>query len=381
MKAKRLYILLLLLLTTLAVSAQKDFFLFKAARAVKNYVDSSVIKTADSSYIVVPKKPWQLIVRHKIDRMGLKMHSVIDTDEEYMNWTPYVGTRAANSLGLWFGYRGYGLGYSVNLNKRSDTYFTIGAVGSSYGINLRLRTFGMTEFNGDIYLKTKNPDQELLNGNYDFEILEPIRVHSLIIDGYYMFNHKHFSYAAAYDQSVFQKRSAGSLMAGLMYNYTHIDYASDLNGDIIYMMDGLGRVKLWQGSVGVGYAYNWVPVRGLLVNVMAMPMLTFVNKLKAYAYATNVEELMEDPYFWDPDVSDEEWDKWFYDSLRIKPLGDQTYNSGISIGFDARLSVTYNLGRYFINAYGQFNNIRYHHNSTHGYLNDWFINASIGIRL
>ena len=45
------------------------------------------------------------------------------------------------------------------------------------------------------------------------------------------------------------------------------------------------------------------------------------------------------------------------------------------------MSVTYNLGRYFINAYGQFNNIRYHHNSTHGYLNDWFINASIGIRL
>ena len=29
----------------------------------------------------------------------------------------------------------------------------------------------------------------------------------------------------------------------------------------------------------------------------------------------------------------------------------------------------------------QFNNIRYHHNSAHGYLNDWFVNASIGIRL
>ena len=170
-------------------------------------------------------------------------------------------------------------------------------------------------------------------------------------------------------------------MAGLMYNYTHIDYASDLNGDIIYMMDGLGRVKLWQGSVGVGYAYNWVPVRGLLVNVMAMPMLTFVNKLKAYGFTTNVEELMEAPYFWDPDVSNEEWDKWFYGSLRVTPMGDQSFNSGISIGFDTRMSLTYNVGRYFFNVYGQFNNIRYHHNSTNGYLNDWFVNASIGIRL
>ena len=100
-------------------------------------------------------------------------------------------------------------------------------------------------------------------------------------------------------------------MAGLMYNYTHIDYSSDQNGDLIYMMDGLGRVKLWQGSAGVGYAYNWVPARGLLVNIMAMPMLTFVNKLKAYVYATNVEELMEDPTFWDPDISNEDWDEWF----------------------------------------------------------------------
>ena len=266
MKAKRWYILLLLLLTTLAVSAQKDFFLFKAARAVKNYVDSSVIKTADSSYIVVPKKPWQLIVRHKIDRMGLKMHSVIDTDEEYMNWTPYVGTRAANSLGLWFGYRGYGLGYSVNLNKRSDTYFTIGAVGSSYGINLRLRTFGMTEFNGDIYLRTKNPDQELLNGNYDFEILEPIRVHSLIIDGYYMFNHKHFSYAAAYDQSAIQVRSAGSLMVGAMWNAMSVRYNSDKNAALVSLMHDVGAFKVRQGSIGAGYAYNWVPTRGLLIN-------------------------------------------------------------------------------------------------------------------
>ena len=57
------------------------------------------------------------------------------------------------------------------------------------------------------------------------------------------------------------------------------------------------------------------------------------------------------------------------------------YGGGISIGFDARMSLTYNVGRFFLNAYGQFNNIRYSHNNTHGYLNDWFVNTSIGIRL
>lgn len=170
-------------------------------------------------------------------------------------------------------------------------------------------------------------------------------------------------------------------MAGLMYNYTRIDYATDLNGDLVYLMHGLGKVKLWQGSAGVGYAYNWVPARGLLVNVMLMPMVTFVNKLKAFAYATNVPDLMTDDRFWGDDISNEEWDEWFYSHVHITPMADKTFNSGISLGFDTRMAVTYNFGRYFISAYGQFNNIRYRHQSTHGYLNDWFINTAIGIRL
>jgi hypothetical protein len=43
--------------------------------------------------------------------------------------------------------------------------------------------------------------------------------------------------------------------------------------------------------------------------------------------------------------------------------------------------VSYNFGRYFIGAFGQFTNMRYSHHSSHGYLNDWFINTSFGLRL
>ena len=88
------------------------------------------------------------------------------------------------------------------------------------------------------------------------QLVDPIKVRSVIADGYYLFNGKRFSYCAAYDQSMLQKRSAGSLMVGAMYYYGRINYASDTNADLIYLMQGLGRVKLWQGSVGAGYAYN-----------------------------------------------------------------------------------------------------------------------------
>lgn len=49
-------------------------------------------------------------------------------------------------------------------------------------------------------------------------------------------------------------------------------------------MKGVGKLKFTQASVGAGYAYNWVPARGWLVNVMMMPMLQFYNRLSAYTY-------------------------------------------------------------------------------------------------
>ena len=103
--------------------------------------------------------------------------------------------------------------------------------------------------------------------------------------------------------------------------------------------------------------------------------------MNAHGYATNVPEMMKDPTFWDTDTTNEEWDEWFYSQVHITHMADKTFNSGVSLGFDARMSLTYNVGNVFFNAYGQFNNIRYHHNNTNGYLNDWFINTSIGIRL
>ncbi len=348
-------------------------------KKVGTLIDTMSVRGVDRSYIDAPERAGQLIVKGNVSQTIVSMSTQGSFAGEVYNAKPSLRTVPAQYVGLWAGYRGYGFGYTVNVGGDKGSYLTLGATGGAFGINLRIHSFenSTPNFNLDSDLipeEAKDTWREVL-------LTDPIHVNTLIADGYYMFNGKKFSYAAAYDQSVIQKRSAGSVMAGLMYNYTHIDYSSDSNGDLIYLMEGLGRVKLWQGSVGVGYTYNWVPARGLLVNVMAMPMLTFVNRLKAYGYATNIEEMMEDPTFWSPDISNEDWDRWFYGNLRVTPMGDRAFNSGMTLSFDARVSLTYNLGRCFFNAYGQFNNIRYHHNSTKGYLNDWFVNTAIGIRL
>ena len=353
--------------------------LLSLVKKVGNKLDTMSVKGVDQRYIDAPEQPWQIIVKGNVSQTFVSMNARGNMVGVDYSARPYLRTTPSQYIGLWAGYRGYGLGYTVNVGGDKGSYLTFGATGGAYGVNVRIHSFKNS--NPSFNINSSILSEEVSETWNDVELIDPIRVKTVIADGYYMFNGKKFSYAAAYDQSVIQKRSAGSLMVGLMYNYTHINYASDYNGDLVYVMGGLGKVKLWQGSAGVGYAYNWVPVRGLLVNVMAMPMLTFVNKLKGYGYATNVDELINDPYCWDQNITDEEWDEWFYGNIYIKPLGNKTFDSGLSLGFDARMSLTYNVGRFFFNAYGQFNNIRYHHNNTNGYLNDWFVNTAIGIRL
>ena len=340
-------------------------------------IDTLSVKGLDHRYIVNSDRPWQIILRGNVTQSDLKMKASGDFYGFSYAFEPQMKTSPSQYVGLWAGYRGYGLGYTVNVGGDKGGYFTAGVTGGSYGFNLRLHFFESNSPEISVVTDEASSTDDVEED--DSHLVEPIKVHTVIADGYYMFNGKHYSHAAAYDQSVIQIRSAGSLMAGAMYYHGDIDYATDKNADLIYMMKGLGRVKLWQASVGAGYAYNWVPAKGLLVSVMAMPMLTFVNSIKTYMYKTNVEELLESPMA--DEEGDEEWDKWWYDNLKIEGEDTEYHNSRMIVNIDARLSLTYNFGRYFVNACGQFNKFRYRHGDSEGRLNDWYVNTSVGIRL
>ena len=81
----------------------------------------------------------------------------------------------------------------------------------------------------------------------------------------------------------------------------------------------------------------------------------------------------------DVDLDNIDYD--FTDKYTIQSEGVHSRNNRLALNFTTRLSVTYNWKRYFINANGQFNNFNYKHKAMHGHLNDWYINASVGVRL
>ena len=376
----------LLMLIPSPVSAKggngKKSGIVKLVYGLKNLIDTMAVSGLDPEYIYAPERPWQIIAKSNVNQSILKMKSTVNGDlifGEGMGetlWESRIKTEAAVYVGLWAGYRGYGLGYYKNVRGDKGSYLTLGATGGRYGVNVRIHNFEtkkpLIHFKGDY-------DGIPIDVEDEVELFEPISVHTVIADGYYLFNGKRFSYSAAYDQAVVQRRSAGSLMAGAMFYHISIDYAKDRNAGFINLMNDIGRFKQWLGGVGVGYAYNFVPAKGLLINAMAMPVLVFYNRSTAYMYDSNVNKLLNPEDFMNEYEENETGE--LADKFKITPNGKSSKNNNVTVNYNARMSIVYNWKRFFVNATGQFNHFRYKKDRYNGWLNDWFVNVSLGIRL
>ena len=394
MSKKLLTILAYFLMMPVGLLAENDNFGSKVVSVVKKvgtFLDSMSVNGLNRNYIDAPKRPWQIILRGNINQSDLKLFSKTDKAEEvlpfmegYMTWEPRIKTDPSSYIGFWAGYRGYGFGYSWNIGGDDGRILSFGATGGCYGVNLRIHWFETDEphvymIGSLLWDITDNGKRVYDTIEYDeiMEVGSPIKTRSLFLDGYYLFNKK-CSYAAAYDQSVIQKRSAGSLMAGAMYFYSNTEYDTDINADMIMLMNDIGRIRSWQASAGVGYIYNWVPAKGLLISAMAIPMVTFYNHHKMYFFDSNFKDTIQSKGWLSAlDIPDGD-----YKIRRADKNPEVSKNSNIQLNFDARLSITYEWNeRLFINAYGQFGNFRYKTDHISGRLNDWYVNAALGIRL
>jgi len=122
------------------------------------------------------------------------------------------------------------------------------------------------------------------------------------LDAYYIFNHTHYSQAAAYCFSKYQKRSSGSLLAGIYPS--HQDVVMDMsvlspklrrylpNSDTDY------RFRYRDFGFLVGYGYSWVFHHGWLYNITFAPSFgyrhSFPNSIegKKSLFSTNITAKM-----------------------------------------------------------------------------------------
>ena len=388
-KMKKTFVIILLLTGCLQMQAQeRKPWVLRALNAVKTYIDSSAVKGIDTRYLEVPEKPWAVMLKSNANDMDLRSTTYMSEDQlaahevkGELNFETKLEPKREVSIGGWIGYRGYGLGYSYSLQRSKGRNFQIGATGANYGFNLRIRSFSTDEISYH-YWGHSEVDQVDEEGN-NVNTWDDIQVKSTIFDAFYFLNGKRFSYAAAYDQSMNQIRSAGSLMVGVKWFQTSVDYSKPLNGLLIQYLGDVGRFKIHKASMGVGYAFNWVPMRNLLVNVMVLPMLTVYNRTKLYYYESNYDIFMDET-----DVSDkgkkpvptDPYDISWTEDITLRESGTEIKYGRPSLSMDARASITYQFDRFFLTASGQYNRYSNKADGNELQLTDWYVNAALGVR-
>ena len=99
------------------------------------------------------------------------------------------------------------------------------------------------------------------------------------LDAYYIFNHTHYSQAAAYCFSKYQKRSAGSLLSGIYMSHQDVVMdLSKLDADLIQYLPNEEtdyRFRYRDFGFMIGYGYSWVFHHGWLYNITVAPSIGY----------------------------------------------------------------------------------------------------------
>lgn len=181
-------------------------------------------------------------------------------------------------LGLYFGWKWIFLGYSIDATR---LFSKQSSAKQEFELSIYTNMIG-----GDLYWrKSGNSHMTLTSYNgftddsYKGTECNALNVSMRGINAYYIFNHKHFSYPAAFSQSTNQRRSCGSFLLGFTFtkhelNFDHTKLPEPLADEIDSCMM-FNRLKYSDYSINFGYAYNWVFKKNCLLSVSLQPAIGY----------------------------------------------------------------------------------------------------------
>jgi hypothetical protein len=227
----------------------------------------------DTTYISPNLYNLAFMLEHSTWYEHYRLGNNASKNPQRLNFSPSLGTK----LGIYFGWRWIFLGYTFdiedlfgdNKNKPKKKEMSLNIYSSKFGVDLYYRKTG-----SDFKLRSfdnigiDNPSLE----NKHFDGLE-----SSIkgLNAYWIFNHRKFSYPAAYSQSTNQRRSAGSFMAGFSYSQHRISFDYEkLPPAILERINPslkFSHIKYSDYSLGFGYGYNWVFAKNWVSNLSLLP--------------------------------------------------------------------------------------------------------------
>ena len=320
----------LVLLTGNAAAAQKSSE--KLRTRIDSILDKRYYKlNYDTAYIGRPDS--KLTLKARVSTSGHTLH--IKETEDGNSIKADLETNHMLTFSVGANYRGLAIGFSLNpaklTGRNKDYEFNLNYYSNRFSVDA---SYQISEtMSGD----AKNND---ISGHLDRGVL---KTKNLNVTGYYTFNHKRFSFPAAFSQSYIQKRSAGSWLAGFSYQGGTLKTTDKAPDDMPQLRFHVGHF-----AIGGGYGYNFVFHRKWLMHISILPTLV-IGDFNNVTYNGKKEKVHA-------------------------PFPEMIFNH--------RAAVVYNMGRkQFVGMSLIMSNLVFGRGSDQTVQNKWLTRLSYGIRL
>ena len=288
----------------------------------------------DTNFVIRPE--GKLTLKLRLNQTGNDFHAKGTVNGFYSEADLKTSHKTTMSIGA--SYRGISAAVAINPAKMKGLYkdyeFNLNYYSSRLSLDFsyqRSETLA-GDFTGD------RGDLRLESGEALLKVLN--------IAGYYTFNHRRFSYPAAFTQSYIQRRSAGSWLAGISYQGGSIKTTDDLKARNPNAPD----VRIYIGHVGIGggYGYNWVPSKKWLLHLSILPTVVVYNR----------------------------------NNMTVNGERKEAQHMRLNMLFNERAAVVYNFSpRYFVSLTAVVNNSVFKDDNVTVNQNKWRARASFGMRL
>ena len=260
----RLTTLLVIVFVTLAAYPQTRGLAKKRIRLDSLLTARYFRSHYDTNYVVRPE--GKLTLKARLNQTGNDFHS--SGIENGKHFQSHLSTSHKTTFSVGAVYRGIGLGVAINPAKWRGAYkdyeLNLNFYGSRFSLDASYQI--SQSLSGDF--DTDEEKQTLQSDDVELKILN--------LAGYYTFNHRRFSFPAAFTQSYIQRRSAGSWLAGISYQAGSLKTTDHLTARYPNAQD----VRIYVGHFGIGggYGYNWVIDRRWLLHFSMLPTFVVFNR-------------------------------------------------------------------------------------------------------
>ena len=287
----------------------------------------------DTNYVIRPE--GKLTLKLRLNQTGNDFHAKGTVNDIYSKADLKTSHKTTMSIGA--SYRGISAAVAINPAKIKGVYkdyeFNLNYYSSRLSLDLSYQR--SETLAGDIV--GDRGEQHLQSDDVTLKVLN--------IAGYYTFNHRRFSYPAAFTQSYVQRRSAGSWLAGISYQGGSIKTTDNLKARSPNAPD----VRIYIGHLGIGggYGYNWVPSRKWLLHLSLLPTFVVYNR----------------------------------NNMTVNDERKEAQHMQFNMIFNERAAIVYNFSpRYFAGATAVVNNSVFKDDAVTVNQNKWRARAFIGMR-